>query len=168
MGGKLGFTSTKGVGTMFFFELPFMEQAGGDLPKNETSRPLHAIDHASYKTQILIVEDNPVNLEIARTYLEQLGCKIEVATNGNEAIEFQSRMKFDLIFMDCKMPELDGFDATRAIRKMERKSGARPTPIIALTANAFTERVKVSSVPDKQMKAVFPTKRMMFRPLRTK
>ena len=89
--------------------------------------------------KVLIVEDNLVNLEIAKTYLEQLGCTISVARDGREAIDRHAEMKFDLIFMDCKMPGMDGFDATTIIRRNEKSIGAPAVPIVALTANAFKE-----------------------------
>jgi signal transduction histidine kinase/CheY-like chemotaxis protein/HPt (histidine-containing phosphotransfer) domain-containing protein len=84
--------------------------------------------------RILVVEDNPVNKEVAVRQLARLGYRADVAGNGLEAVEALRRMPYHLVFMDCQMPEMDGFDATRAIRKDE--GDERRTPIIALTANA--------------------------------
>jgi CheY-like chemotaxis protein len=85
---------------------------------------------------VLLVEDNPVNLEVGVGILETFGCKVETATNGVEALERYSTGEYGLIFMDCQMPEMDGFEATAEIRKREANSGRR-TPIVALTASAI-------------------------------
>ncbi len=85
---------------------------------------------------VLLVEDNPVNLEVAVGMLESFGCKVETATDGKEALERYAGDEFNLIFMDCQMPEMDGFEATAEIRKQEAKSGRR-VPIVALTASAI-------------------------------
>jgi CheY-like chemotaxis protein/HPt (histidine-containing phosphotransfer) domain-containing protein len=97
----------------------------------------------------LLAEDNPVNQEVAFAMLEALGCRVEVVTNGQEAITAVTRATYDLVLMDCKMPELDGFAATREIRTWERTTAVAheaaqgnqqpphpPLPIIAITANA--------------------------------
>jgi two-component system, sensor histidine kinase and response regulator len=87
-------------------------------------------------TSVLVVEDSPVNLEVCITILEGLGCKVETATNGLEAIDRYAQGEFELIFMDCQMPEMDGYEATAEIRKHETFSKHR-TPIIALTGNVI-------------------------------
>src|SRR4051812_35184477 len=86
--------------------------------------------------RVLLVEDNPVNLEVAVGILESFGCKVETATNGLEALDRYVNSEYGLIFMDCQMPEMDGFEATSEIRKQEVKSDRR-TPIVALTASAI-------------------------------
>ena len=86
--------------------------------------------------RVLLVEDNPVNLEVAVGILESFGCKVETATNGLEALDRYANGDYGLIFMDCQMPEMDGFEATSEIRKQEVKSDRR-TPIVALTASAI-------------------------------
>jgi CheY-like chemotaxis protein/HPt (histidine-containing phosphotransfer) domain-containing protein len=85
---------------------------------------------------VLLVEDNPVNLEVAVAMLESFGCKVATEVNGKDALERYASSEFKLIFMDCQMPEMDGFEATAAIRKLEARSG-RSVPIIALTASAI-------------------------------
>jgi two-component system, sensor histidine kinase and response regulator len=87
-------------------------------------------------THVLLVEDSPVNLEVAERMLESLGCTVDTACNGREALAMHAERAFDVIFMDCQMPEMDGFEATAAIRQREADSGRR-TPIVALTANAI-------------------------------
>jgi len=85
--------------------------------------------------RVLLVEDNPVNLEVAVGILESFGCKVETATNGVEALDRYAGGEYGLIFMDCQMPEMDGFEATAQIRRQESGSD-RHVPIVALTASA--------------------------------
>ncbi len=87
---------------------------------------------------ILVVEDNPVNMLMAQTILKQIGLKCQTATNGQQAVEYYKSNSFSLILMDCQMPVLDGFAATRAIREIEKQT-EHHTPVIALTANAFKD-----------------------------
>ncbi len=87
--------------------------------------------------EVLLVEDNRVNQMIARLLLEKLGCRVEIAVNGREACTALQRRSYDVVFMDCQMPEMDGFEATRKIRLCE--AGGRRTPIIALTAGVLKE-----------------------------
>jgi CheY-like chemotaxis protein/HPt (histidine-containing phosphotransfer) domain-containing protein len=87
--------------------------------------------------QVLLAEDHPVNQEIARAMLEDTGCVVTIAANGRKAVEETLRQRFALVLMDCQMPELDGFEATRQIRLRESAGSAR-VPIVALTANAMT------------------------------
>ncbi len=85
---------------------------------------------------VLLVEDNPINQKVATLLLEKLGLKSVTAANGKEAVEIFSQRRFSVILMDCQMPEMDGFQATVAIRKLEALSGTY-TPIIAVTALAM-------------------------------
>ena len=94
-----------------------------------------------FAAEILIVEDNRINQEFAKTLLELHGCTVAVVDNGLQALEAQRRKKFDIIFMDCQMPEMDGYEATRRIREEESRltNGACcHVPIIAVTANAMS------------------------------
>jgi two-component system sensor histidine kinase/response regulator len=85
--------------------------------------------------RILVVEDNLANQKVARLMLEQFGCEVDVAANGLEAVERVSQGKYDLVFMDCQMPELDGYAATRRIRALPAPRGS--VPIVAMTAHAM-------------------------------
>ncbi|NOY62606.1 MAG: response regulator, partial [Gammaproteobacteria bacterium] len=87
--------------------------------------------------QILLTEDNPVNVMVATELLEGYGCTVTPAGNGLEALALVKARSFDLIFMDCQMPEMDGFEATAQIRKLQTRSAVERTPIVAFTANAM-------------------------------
>jgi len=89
--------------------------------------------------RVLLVEDNLINQQVALGMLESRGYKVAVAGNGREAVEAHARDEFDLILMDCDMPEMDGFEATREIRARESASGGEHIPIVALTANAMAQ-----------------------------
>ena len=88
---------------------------------------------------ILVAEDNPVNQEVALGMLENLDCRVEAVSNGLEAVEVLTTRGFDLILMDCQMPEMDGYQATQLIRQTEQATNGDEDsiPIIALTAHAM-------------------------------
>lgn len=90
-----------------------------------------------HKAQILLVEDNMVNLMVATTMLENRGCIVTPASDGKKAVDLSKDGSFDLIFMDCQMPKMDGYEATAIIRGREQKYKTARTPIIAFTANAM-------------------------------
>ena len=106
---------------------PIVEPAGG--------KPLIKAP-AGIRGEILLVEDNLINQQVALGILQVQGYSVTIASNGREAVETYARRPFDLILMDCAMPEMDGFEATREIRSRDRASGKR-VPIVALTANAM-------------------------------
>jgi signal transduction histidine kinase/CheY-like chemotaxis protein len=89
--------------------------------------------------RVLLAEDNPVNQRVVVKVLEQAGARVDVAANGREAIHAFQRLPYDIVLMDCQMPVLDGFEATRAMREVETDRSAEATPIIALTANVLAE-----------------------------
>jgi len=103
-----------------------------EVAHNSRPRP------ATVACRVLLAEDNLVNREVALAMLELLGCRVDLAETGRQAVDAASKQSYDLIFMDCQMPELDGFAATTAIRSHEASFGTgQHIPIIALTANAM-------------------------------
>jgi CheY-like chemotaxis protein len=102
------------------------------LPMPQKTSPESPRSHA----KVLVAEDNVVNQKLTTRMLEKYGCRVDVATNGYEAVVASARVAYDCIFMDCQMPEMDGFAATAAIRQREVQTGAH-VPIIAMTANAM-------------------------------
>ena len=89
--------------------------------------------------RILLADDSSVNQEVALGILQIEGYQVTVAKHGLEAVEAYSKAAFDLVLMDCHMPEMDGFEATRKIRELEKESNLKRTPIVALTANAMQQ-----------------------------
>ena len=87
--------------------------------------------------RVLLAEDNEVNQLVAQAHLAALGCTVVTAANGHEALGLWRVGRFDIVLMDCHMPVLDGYEASLALREVERLCGARPVPILALTANAL-------------------------------
>ena len=104
------------------------------------SAPVEAAaeEEAKLGGRVLLAEDSPVNQEVARALLASLGCEVDVAWNGREALEALSRRPYDLVLMDCMMPVLDGFEATRELRRREGEAPHRAhIPVVALTASAM-------------------------------
>jgi PAS domain S-box-containing protein len=91
-----------------------------------------------YEASILVAEDNLVNQEVIRAMLDYLGVSVDVVSSGREALEAATRKPYDLVFMDCQMPDMDGYEATEALRRLEReRNAAARLPIITLTAHAL-------------------------------
>jgi CheY-like chemotaxis protein len=89
---------------------------------------------------VLVAEDTVVNQKLAKHLLERMGCRVDLAANGLEAVQMSAQFEYDLVLMDCHMPEMDGFEATRAIRRRESDGGGRARlAIVALTASAMKE-----------------------------
>jgi CheY-like chemotaxis protein len=124
------------VGSTFWFQLPAVV-AIDVAPEAALAAP----QLASAGKRVLVAEDNEVNQLLARRILERLGCEVVLAVNGLEAVQRVCTERFDLVLMDCQMPELDGLGATRAIREWEQREGRAPLTIIAVTASAFAEDV---------------------------
>lgn len=141
MNGRVTVRSTEGVGTHVAVTIPFKidQSSRVCLTEGAESESLDGM-------KVLLVEDNDLNLEIARRILEDMGVVVTSARDGEEAVrvfESAGQNELDLILMDLMMPVLDGFGATRKIRLSAKKEGAE-IPIVALSANAFAEDVKKS------------------------
>jgi PAS domain S-box-containing protein len=146
MGGTISVTSTQGLGSTFSFVLPTGTGArpSGLDPKFEAT-VLERFGHRSERRdetdvsahRVLVVDDNPVNQLVAATTLEKHGCVVDLAVNGQEAVDKHADAAYDAIIMDCMMPVMNGYDATVAIRAHE--GPGRHTPIIGLTANVHPE-----------------------------
>jgi CheY-like chemotaxis protein len=129
-GGEIGFESTVGVGSRFWFELGFVIPAVSAQPSVVAkAEPVPTVTNL----KILLAEDNEVNQKVAASLLQRAGHHVSIACNGCEVLDMLQRdTTFDVILMDMHMPEMDGLEATRAIRKM--KGAVADLPIVALTA----------------------------------
>ncbi len=161
MEGEIGVTSEPGNGSIFWFTGRFIYQQAEQKPHPDLEYAPEVVFRekigedsgdsrsGNYRpiARLLVVEDNPVNREVIVTMLESMNYDVVIATNGQEAVERLIHDSFDLVFMDCQMPVLDGYDATKAIRELEAGQSSRDlvedsgpqvhVPIIALTAYAF-------------------------------
>jgi PAS domain S-box-containing protein len=139
MGGDAGAHSQPGIGSTFWFTARLLKYEA-EIPvlsDKRSSRDVSAILRTKYLgLRVLIAEDEPVNAEIERILLEDIGFVVDSAEDGQEAFELASKVPYQLILMDVQMPRMNGLDATRAIRKLLAHT---ETPIVACTANAFLE-----------------------------
>ena len=137
MGGDIAIESTLGKGSIFKFTIP-LKPAEQTEPGDSDEHPeaLQPVMNLS----VLLVEDNDINQEVMLAILENMGVNVGAANDGLEAIdilEASDSTHFDLIFMDCQMPNLDGYETTRRIRAGHTGEALRQIPIVALTANAM-------------------------------
>jgi CheY-like chemotaxis protein len=139
MGGECGLSSTPGLGSTFWFTAQLGEK------RSELAEPERALQsteaerllsNRSQKTRILLVEDNLINQEVALELLRETGLEVDLAANGQQAVDLFGTQTYDLILMDMQMPVMDGIAATRAIRQTPQ---GQSIPILAMTANAFGE-----------------------------
>ncbi len=138
MGGEIGFNSTEGQGSTFFFTLTLDRQQGKPSPRMsvnliDDTKIIESIKQIN-NLRVLLVEDNDFNQEIVEELLERAGINVVVASNGQEALALLEQECFDLVLMDCQMPVMDGYEATEAIRSIP---ALKDLPVIALTANVM-------------------------------
>ncbi len=132
MNGEIGVRSQSGQGATFWFRV--------ELEKSDTT-PIKIKVHPDccFNASVLVAEDYPANQLLAKRFLEAVGCHVYMANNGLEAVEALKKQDYDMIFMDCQMPVMDGYEATRVIRRFESETGSKKhIPIVALTAHALT------------------------------
>jgi signal transduction histidine kinase/CheY-like chemotaxis protein len=136
LGGDVGVESREGVGSTFWFTAGFELQTSAPVESRPAPVDTTAA-HTRAARRILLVEDNAVNEKVATRFLQRLGYAVDVARNGREGVDAWASGYYDLILMDCQMPVLDGYAATREIRA--REPAARRIPIVALTANTMKD-----------------------------
>ena len=139
MRGRIDLESRVGQGASFSFELVL--KLASESASEAGSAPLFGpvCQREGRSVRLLVVEDDMNNRSLLQLLFDRLGCDVELACNGAEAIEMVADGHYDLVFMDCHMPQMDGFQATEAIRLRESNKGDRRTTIIAVTANVTTE-----------------------------
>jgi signal transduction histidine kinase/ActR/RegA family two-component response regulator len=131
MGGVLGVASQPGKGSVFWFDVDVRRAADAPAPSEPAS-----IEGGELSARVLLAEDDAVNQMVIEEMLKKLGCEVDVVSDGDAARDSAARRRYDLVFMDCHMPVMDGYEATRRIREHEQPSG-RHMPIVALTADAW-------------------------------
>ncbi len=147
MGGKIGLESKEGKGSTFWFTAVFEKQPGesglaqekfakieGEVAMEHSAGEAAISGNGNCKIRILVAEDNPVNQKVAQAMLKKMGLRTDVVANGQEAVNALQMIPYNLVLMDCQMPEMDGFEATRIIRLGGSKALNPSIPIIAMTA----------------------------------
>ncbi len=152
MGGKIGVESIDGMGSTFWFTANFsrlakrpfagdncakVDHIGIGKSNNGQRKATKPQEKAGHNVRLLVAEDNHVNQRVASAMIRRLGYQVDIVANGQETIEALRLIPYDLVLMDCQMPEMDGFEATRLIRRAESKVLNCSIPIIAMTASAM-------------------------------
>jgi len=139
MDGDVQVQSEPGLGSTFIVDV-LVDAAQGSLHTEASAGDAAASRVPMQDVRILLAEDTPTNQQVATVMLERLGCRVAVVGDGDEALQALDRQRFDLVFMDCQMPEMDGFTATRIIRRRHYLSrGGRHLPVIAMTAGVMVD-----------------------------
>ena len=162
MGGDIGVESAPGRGSRFWFTARLAREAAGDMAE----RP--AMDAAAgsripcpagkgHRPRVLVVEDNHINQKVLLAQLAKIGCHADAVGNGSEAVSLLESVAYDLVLMDCHMPEMDGYEAARRIRAPASRVMNRDVPIVAITASALDgdrERCLAAGMSDYLAKPV--------------
>jgi len=153
MDGEIAVSSELDHGACFWFTVSLQVPVNQEIAISEYQQEQLKIDSnpRQYGCRVLLAEDNITNQIVAEGMLELYGCKVDLAVNGREASQAVRDQRYDLILMDCQMPELDGYSATNEIREFEKQTGVSRTPIVALTAHAMDgdrERCLVAGMDD--------------------
>ena len=155
MGGSMTVQSSDGQGSTFALQIPLEVEQADNSGDSADVVPLSLPNTKGGQPVVLVVEDNPVNQMVLKGILKKLGVRVATALNGEEAVARYLEQAPDLILMDCQMPVMDGFEATRKIRALENNQ--RHTPIVAVTANAMSgdkERCLEAGMDDYMVKPV--------------
>jgi len=150
----VGLRSSPGVGSTFWVALPMPPAVAPPARTNAVQPPATA---TANRWLVLLAEDNPVNQKLARHLLGKLGCQVDVVNDGMEALKQWTEKPYDAIFMDCQMPELDGYETTRQIRASGGRG--RRIPIVAITASSMVgdrERCLAAGMTDYVSKPLDP------------
>ena len=141
MGGTLSVRSALGEGSVFWFSLVFpVESSSAEVvrPNEAAAAPQVApAREASHGPRVLLVEDHAINRRLAQLMLQKQGCRVTTSTNGQDALALLRLERFDVVFMDCQMPEMDGYEATSRIRAADTDVLQRDVPVVAMTAHAM-------------------------------
>ncbi|MEA3290461.1 MAG: response regulator [Campylobacterota bacterium] len=137
LGGKISLESDVGKGAKFYFNIPLKEYKKNEIKHKEEKRCDLVTRTKKFDNHILLVEDNKTNQTLMTIILKKLGLTFDIANDGVEAVRMYKQGNYDLVLMDENMPNMNGSEASEVIRKYEKESSLRYTPIIALTANAI-------------------------------
>ncbi len=162
MGGEIGVDSLEGQGSTFWFTIPLTMADEASVPVNLYDEKQGTTDiELSKNLRILAVDDHPINQTFAKKLLKKLGFShVDLAENGQQALDMIAANSYDIVLMDCQMPELDGYQATTLLREREQKTGEH-LPVVALTANAMIgdkEKCLKAGMDDYLSKPIKPDK----------